>query len=96
MNNKKKSSVYFDKNNCRWKCAYYVVDKESLVEKRKTKSFMTEEEANQYANIIECQRGNTLFIKNNGILIGEILKYLADQKFEANIIKERSIFSTNV
>lgn len=91
-NNIKTGSVYFDKKDERWKCSYYTIDQKELIEKRKTKSFLTEEEAKHYLTAIQCQKGNSLFIKNNGIPLNELLKTLADNKLEANLIKERSIF----
>ncbi len=96
MNNSKNGSIYFDKGNNRWKCAYYIIDQDTHIERRTTKSFLTEEEAKNHLTTIQCQKGNSLFIKNNGILIGEILKTLADKKLNANLIKERSIFENNI
>lgn len=91
-NNSKTGSIYFDKTNNRWKCSYYAMDKEELVERRKTKSFLTEEEAKKYLCSIQYQKGNSLFVKNNGIPLNELLKMQAENKLNANIIKERSIF----
>ena len=68
VNNKNKTgSIYYDKRDKRYRCTYYIKDKNSLVDIRKTKSFLSEKEAKDLLNTIQCQRGNDLYIKNNGI-----------------------------
>lgn len=94
MSNNKKNktgSIYYDKKDKKWKCAYYMLDNELLVEKRKVKSFITEQDAKEFLTSIQCQKGNELYIKNNGIPLNQLLRTLAEKKLEANIIKERSI-----
>ena len=44
----KNGSIYYDKKDCRSKCAYYITDNNSLVEVRKTKSFLTKQEAQNF------------------------------------------------
>ena len=47
-NNRKEKigSVYYDKKDKKWKCTYYIFEQE--IEKRKYKSFSTEEDAKNF------------------------------------------------
>ena len=44
----KQGSVFFDKHIKKWRVMYYVVDNETKIEKKITKSFMSEEEAKDF------------------------------------------------
>ena len=90
MNNKKEKigSIYYDKRDKRYRCTYYIKDKNSLVDIRKTKSFLSEKEAKDFLNTIQCQRGNDLYIKNNGIPLNQLMRALAKRKLDMNVIKE--------
>ena len=61
-NNKKDKigSIYFDNNCKKWRCLYYITDKDTLVEIRKSKSFSTEQEAKEFLTSIQYQKGNDL------------------------------------
>lgn len=88
MVEKNMGSIYYDKSKNRWKCAYYVENKKSLVETRKTKSFLTEEEAKKFLGTIQCQQGNDLYIQNNGIPLNQLMIALAKRRLDLNIIKK--------
>ena len=89
VNNKNKTgSIYYDKRDERYRCTYYIKDKNSLVDIRKTKSFLSEKEAKDFLNTIQCQRGNDLYIKNNGIPLNQLMRALAKRKLDMNVIKE--------
>lgn len=90
MNNKKNKngSIFYDKKDKKWKCAYYKIDNNSMVEKRKTKSFITEQEAKDFLGAIQCQQGNDLYIKNNGIPLNQLMRALAKRRLDLNIIKD--------
>lgn len=91
ISNKEKSgSVYYDKERKKWRCIYYIYDTNTLEEIRRTKSFDTEKEANDFRTSIQYQRGNDLFIKNNGILLNQLMRENAEQKLELNLIKART------
>lgn len=91
ISNKEKSgSIYYDKKDNRWRCIYYIYEKDTHLEKRKTKSFLTEQEAKDFLTAIQYQKGNDLFIKNNGILLNQLMRENVEQKLELNIIKPRS------
>ncbi len=85
----KTGSIYYDKKDKRFRCTYYIIDQESLTETRKTKSFITEEEAKSFLTSIQCQKGNELYIKNNGIPLTELMKANAKKKLDMNLIKDR-------
>lgn len=94
MSNNKKNktgSIYYDKKDNRFRCVYYILESENKTEIRKTKSFLTEQDAKEFLTSIQCQKGNELYIKNNGIPLNQLLRTMAEKKLEANIIKERSI-----
>ncbi len=82
-------SIYYDKKDKKFRCTYYTLDKKTLVETRKTKSFLTEQEAQEFLNAIQCQKGNELFIKNNGIPLNLLMRANAEKKLKMNFIEER-------
>lgn len=81
-------SIYFDKNIKKFRCTYYIKEKDSIVETRKTKSFNTENEAKNFLKSIQCQRGNDIYIQNNGIPLNELMKSLAKRKIDMNTIRK--------
>lgn len=95
-NNKKNKngSIFYDKKDKRFKCAYYITDKDTLQEIRKTKSFFTEQEAKEFLTGIQYQKGNDLFIKNNGIPLNQLMRENVERKLELNIIGERTYHDT--
>lgn len=92
INNKKEKigSIYYDKRDKKWKSSYYLIDKETSKYKRKTKSFLTEEEAKNFLTSIQYQKGNNLFIQNNGIPLNQFMREIVKRKLEMNLIGERS------
>ena len=89
VNNKNRTgSIYYDKKDKRFRCTYYIKDKDSLVETRKTKSFISEQEAKAFLTTIQCQQSNDIYIKNNGIPLNQLMRALAKRKLDMNVIKE--------
>lgn len=89
VNNKNRTgSIYYDKKDKRFRCTYYIKDKDSLVETRKTKSFISEQEAKAFLTTIQCQQSNDIYIKNNGISLNQLMRALAKRKLDMNVIKE--------
>lgn len=95
MIKEKSGSIYYDEKDKRWKCIYYIYDLESQKEKRKCKSFMTEPEAKNFFTSIQYQKGNKLFIENNGIPLNELMREINNKKLAANIITERTYKRNN-
>lgn len=90
MSDKNKTgSIYYDKRDNRYRCTYYITDQESLTETRKTKSFRTEEEAQDFLTTIQCQKGNEVYLKHNGIPLNLLMRGNAQKKREMNLIEER-------
>lgn len=81
-------SIYYDKNAKKFRCIYYVKENNTLNETRKTKSFSTEQEAKAFFKTIQCQKGNDIYIKNNGIPLNQLMRALAKRKLDMNITKE--------
>ena len=86
----KTGSIYFDTTRKTWRCIYYVYESNTGKEIRKTKSFMTEQEAKDFLTSIQYQKGNDLFIKNNGIPLNKLMLENAKKKLELNLISERT------
>lgn len=82
-------SIYYDKSKKKWKCAYYVRDQNTLDEIRKSKSFTTEEDAKDFLTSIQYQKGNDLFVKNNGIPLNQLMRANAQKRLDMNLIGER-------
>lgn len=83
-------SIYFDKTRQKWRCTYYAYKKDTFEEIRKTKSFSTEQEAKEFLTSIQYQKGNNLFIKNNGIPLNQLMRENVERKLDANLIGERT------
>lgn len=88
--NEKVGSIYYDKKDKRWKCIYYIIDQETKKEKRKCKSFIAEDEAREFLTSIQYQKGNDLYIQNNGIPLNKLMRELVQRKLDANLVGERT------
>ena len=89
MNSIIKVKIYHDKSRNKYVVSYYIKDKDNEKDKRIRKSFKTEEEAKQYQKELEYKSRNSIFIKNNGIPICELMKSIEENKFETNRIGEQ-------
>lgn len=85
---KKGGYVFFDKTKNRWTVQYSIVDSKTQQEKTQKKSFHTENEAKDFLSSIQYQKGNELFIKNNGIPLNELMRSNLKRKFDMNLIGE--------
>lgn len=92
MSNKKEKigSIYYSKKDKKWRCTYYVYNLDTSKEIRKTKSFSTEKEAQDFLTSIQYQKGNDLFIQNNGIPLNKLMRENAIKKLDMNLISERT------
>ena len=90
INTNKNGSIYFDKSRKKWRCIYYTYQKDTGKEIRKTKSFLTEKEAQDFLISIQYQKGNDLFIQNNGIPLNKLMRENAQKKLDMNLIGERT------
>ena len=84
----KGGSIFYDKNRNRYMAQYYVTDTKTHIEKRMKKSFLTEEEAKDFLNTMQYQKGNEIFIKNNGIPLNQLMRSIQKRKLDMNVISE--------
>lgn len=82
-------SIFFDKSKNRWVVQRYVTDYETGERKKKSKSFLTEEEGQRYLKTLMYQKENPIFIKNNGLPINELMRANLQRKLDMELIKER-------
>lgn len=80
--------VYFDSTKKRWKVQYYIIDSKTQKEKCCIKSFTNEKEAKDFFSSIQYQKGNKLFIENNGIPLNELMRANLKRKFDMNLLGE--------
>lgn len=80
--------VFYDKSRNRWVVEYYIISSKTQEEKLTRKSFINEKEAKDYFSSIQCQKGNELFIKNNGIPLNELMRANLKRKFDMNLLGE--------
>lgn len=86
--NEKVGSVYYETKSNKWRCLYYVMDFDSGKEIRKSKSFATEQEAKDFLTGIQFQKGNKIFVQNNGIPLNLLLNSIVDKKDESGQISQ--------
>lgn len=87
-------SIYYEKDRNRWRCRYQVIDSETSKIKYKTKIFATEKEAQEFFSTLQYQKGNTLYVQNNGIPLNLLIRSILERKFDTGIITERTYART--
>ena len=87
-------SVFYNKQRDSWTCAYYITDFQTGEKKRCKKSFKTKEKANQFLNEQSMQKNSTLYIENNGILLGKLIELLLQKKYDSNLMTDRAYART--
>ena len=80
--------IYYDKNRDRWRVEYYIMDFKTQKEIVHKKSFLTEKEAEDFYTSLQYQKGNKLFIENNGIPLNELMRANLKRKLDMNLIGE--------
>ena len=86
--NTKGGSISYDKRRNRYVAQFYLVDNKTHVEKRQKKTFLTEKEAKDFLNTMQYQKGNEIFIKNNGIPLNQLMRSILKRKLDMNVISE--------
>ncbi len=84
----KAGSVFFNKSKNNWFVAYYVTDSKTHTEIRKQKTVKSEEEGKQFLSSLQYQKGNEIFIQNNGIPLGQLMRSNIQRKLDMNLISE--------
>ena len=87
-------SMYYDKNRNRWRCEYQIIDPDTSKFKKKTKIFSTEKEAQEFFSTLQYQKGNTLYVQNNGIPLNLLIRSILERKFDTGTVTERTYART--
>ena len=87
-------SIYYNKDRKNWTVSMPMFDLSLGIERRVRKSFPTQELARQYLDEILLQKNNSVFIENNGIPLGKLLKMLLNKKLDSNLITDRAYART--
>ena len=89
MKSNNKTGIYYDTKRKKYVVSYNKIDSKTGISKRTRKSFDTETEAMQYQKELEYKSGNSIFIKNNGIPLCELMKFIEEKKFKNNRIAQQ-------
>lgn len=89
MKSKKTSGIYYDTNKNRYVVSYYLTDNKIGKKKRVRKSFITKQDAEDFHKELQYRKGNSIFIKNNGIPLSELMKFLIERKLQTNLVAEQ-------
>ena len=87
-------SIYYIKDRNRWRCEYKIFDPDTSTFTRKTKTFRSEQEAKDFFATLQYQKGNSLYIKHNGIPVIELIKSILERKLDTGVISERTYVRT--
>lgn len=92
--NAQNGTIYYEKERNRWRCKYQVIDPETSKFKYKTKIFHTEKEANDFFATLQYQKGNSLYITNNGLPLNLLIRGNLERKFDTGVVTERTYART--
>ena len=91
----KNTGIYYSKSRKKYIVSYHMQNNETGEKKRIRKSFNTEDDAKQFLEEMQYKSGNTIFIKNNGIPLNELMKFLNERKLKMNHLSEQQ-YSKNM
>ena len=81
-------SVYFSKYQQKWNVEYYIYDKDKGKEVVKRKIVASEKEGKEFLSNLQYQKGNELFIENNGIPLNQLMRMNLKRKLDMNLITD--------
>ena len=87
-------SVYYNKNRDNWMVQCYYYDSLTNEKKKRTKSFKTKEEAEDYLNRLALQKEDKLYIENKGIPLIDVMEARVKRKLDTNLISENQYWRT--
>lgn len=87
-------SIYYIQNRNKWRCEYKIFDPDTSQFIKKTKQFRSEQEAKDFFATLQYQKGNSLYIKHNGIPVIELIKSILERKLDTGVISERTYVRT--
>ncbi len=79
-------SIFFNKQRNTWSAQYIDYNSQTGEIKKKTKSFKTEKDAQNFLDTIMYQKENPIYIEHNGIPLLEVMKSNLKLKLETNQI----------
>lgn len=79
-------SVYYNKQRKKWNAQYMEYDPLTDTNKRKTKTFKSEADAEKFLATLMYQKENPIFIEHNGIPLNELMRAQLKLKYDTNQI----------
>lgn len=86
--NNRIGSVYYNKSKNSWYVDYYIYDREKDKNVKKMKTVSSEREGKEFLSALQYQKGNELFIENNGIPLNQLMRMNLRKKLDMNLITE--------
>ena len=87
-------SIYYIQNRNKWRCVYKIFDPNTSQFIVKTKQFRSEQEAKDFFATLQYQKGNSLYIRHNGIPVIELIESILERKLDTGVIAERTYART--
>ena len=87
-------SVYYNKSRDSWVTQINYYDSLTNKLKRKSKSFPTKEEAENYLSRLALQKEDKLYIKNKGIHLIDVMRARVQRKLDMNQISQNQFYRT--
>ncbi len=87
-------SIYYIQNRNKWRCVYKIFDPNTSQFIVKTKQFRSEQDAKDFFATLQYQKGNSLYIRHNGIPVIELIKSILERKLDTGVIAERTYART--
>lgn len=87
-------SIYYNGERNRWQVQCYYYDSITNDKRRRTKSFKTKEEAEDYLNRLALQKEDKLYIENKGIPLIDVMEARVKRKLDTNLISENQYWRT--
>lgn len=81
-------SIYFRNDRKKWMARYWEYDVMKDRNVKKTKTFESKEDAEEFLKQLNYRRENPIYIKNNGIPLFDLMLTNLDNKKNANLISQ--------
>ncbi len=87
-------SIYYRKDRNVWLVQSIYYDSTTNKQKKRTKSFSTKEEAEDYLKRLALQKEDKSYIENKGIILIDIMRARVQRKLDTNLISENQFYRT--
>ena len=84
-------SIYFRNDRKKWMARYLEYDVMKDRNVKKTKTFESKEDAEEFLKQLNYRRENPIYIKNNGIPLFDLMLTNLDNKKNANLIHKHNM-----